>query len=121
MVIRVERRREARERAYMLVNVSRVNREGAPTEQELGRTLDLSRGGARVEVKDPLDLGSRVRLDLALRDELLEAQAVVRHVEPGDDGVCRLGLEFIDLHEPFFSRVDSFLRTRSDETVQRGY
>jgi hypothetical protein len=121
MVIRVERRREARERAYMLVNVSRVDREGAPTDQELGRTLDLSRGGARVEVAEPIGLGTKVQVDLALRNELLEAQAVVRHLEPGDDGLHRLGLEFIDLQEPFFGRVDTFLRARSDEALQRGY
>lgn len=114
MVIRVERRREARERTYQLVNVSRLNREGAPMEQAFGRTLDLSRGGLRVELDREVPPGARVRVDLALRETLICAQAEVRNVTP-DEGGFHVGLEFTDLDDGTFNRIDDFLRARAAE------
>lgn len=118
MVIRVERRREPRERTYQLVNLSRVNREGVPTEQALGRTLDLSRAGARIEVDHEVAAGTRVRLDLALREVLVSAQAEVRHVEPAHEGGYHVGLEFLEVEGPAAGRLEEFLRARAAERVR---
>ncbi|MCO5169754.1 MAG: PilZ domain-containing protein [Planctomycetes bacterium] len=112
MVIRVERRREPRERTYQLVNVSPVNAEGLPTEQLLGRTLDLSRGGARVEVPHEVSAGARVRVDLALHEALVSTEAEVRYVGTGDEGEWLLGLEFVGLDDAAAGRIGEFLRAR---------
>ncbi len=115
MVIRVERRREPRERTYQLASVSRVNREGLPIEQVLGRTLDLSRAGARLEVDQELPAGARVRVDLALREDLVSTEAEVRHVEAAHEGGYQLGVEWVELSDAVFERLDGFLRTRALE------
>ncbi len=115
MVIRAERRREPRERTYQLVNVSRLNREGVPVEQVLGRTLDVSRAGARVEVDRELPTGARVRVDMALREELVSTEAEVRHVEPAREGGYHLGVQFLALDDGAFERLDGFLRARAQE------
>jgi hypothetical protein len=117
MVIRVERRREARERTYQLVNVARLNREGVPVEQALGRTLDLSRGGLRVELDHDVPTGARVQVDLALREALVCLQAEVKSVQP-EDGAFQVGLEFKEVDDPTFERIDDFLRARVAERTR---
>src|SRR5688572_24673160 len=117
MVIRVERRREARERTYQLVNVSRLNREGLPSDQSLGRTLDLSRGGLRVELDRDVPAGVRVQVDLALREALVSAEAEVRSVV-AEDGAFQVGLEFVGVDDATFERIDDFLRGRAAERTR---
>lgn len=117
MVIQIERRREPRERTFQLVNVSLVNRAGE-RDQSLGRTLDLSRGGLRVELDHDVSPGTRVQVDLALREALVSAPAEVRSVEPARDGGYLLGLEFVDLDDGCFHRIDDFLRHRMADRAQ---
>lgn len=111
-MIRVERRREPRERTYQLVNVSPVNQEGLRTEQLLGRTLDLSPGGARVEVPHEVASGARVQVDLALNEALVSAEAEVRHAGAGDEGAWLLGLEFVELDDATTRKIAEFLHAR---------
>lgn len=114
MVIQIERRREPRERTYQLVNVS-LQGQAEAREQSLGRTLDLSRGGLRVELDRDLPPGTRVQVDLALREALVSAQAEVRSVTPAREGGYRLGLEFVGLDDACGQRIDDFLRNRVAE------
>lgn len=114
MVIQIERRREPRERTFQLVNVSLPGRAGA-REQTLGRTLDLSPGGLRVELDRDLPPGTRVQVDLALREALVTGQAEVKSVAPAREGGYRLGLEFVGLDDACARRIDEFLRNRVAE------
>jgi len=58
------------------------------------RTLDLSREGMLVEMDVPTALGTRIQLDLALGEEVLEVKGeVVRHV-PQDNGRTGVGVRF---------------------------
>jgi hypothetical protein len=60
-----------------------------------GITSDLSMGGCFVCTGKPLALGSRVRLKLTRRNEVMEALAVVRIVKPR----IGMGIEFLDVQE----------------------
>ena len=60
-----------------------------------GITSDLSMGGCFVCTGKPLALGSRLKMKLTRRSEVLEALAVVRIVKPR----IGMGIEFLDLHE----------------------
>jgi hypothetical protein len=58
-----------------------------------GVTSDLSMGGCFVCTSKPLPLGSRVRLRLTRKDQMVEALAVVRIVKPR----IGMGIEFLDV------------------------
>lgn len=60
-----------------------------------GITSDLSMGGCFVCTGKPLALGSRIRLKLTRRNEVLDALAVVRIVKPR----IGMGIEFLDVQE----------------------
>jgi hypothetical protein len=70
-----------------------------------GITSDLSMGGCFVCTGKPLALGSRVRLKLTRRNEVLEALAVVRIVKPR----IGMGIEFLDVQEKHHSVLQRWL------------
>ena len=89
-----ERRRYARIESLNLTAI--VPKEGdAPLSQvSMARTLDLSPAGAKIEVHQEIDLGSRVELEIAVAEEITSVHGTVVHVEPSDPGGYVLGIEF---------------------------
>jgi PilZ domain len=68
-----------------------------------GVTSDLSMGGCFVCTSKPLVLGSRVRLTLKRKEQVVESLAVVRIVKPR----IGMGMEFLDVddkYQPTFQR-----------------
>jgi len=70
-----------------------------------GITSDLSMGGCFVCTGKPLALGSRVRLKLTRRNEVLEALAVVRIVKAR----IGMGIEFLDVQEKHHAVLQRWL------------
>lgn len=68
-----------------------------------GVTSDLSMGGCFVCTSKPLVMGSRVRLTLRRKEQVVETLSVVRIVKPR----IGMGIEFLDIDEeyqPVFER-----------------
>ena len=70
-----------------------------------GITSDVSLGGCFVCTGKPLSLGSRVRLKLTRRNEVMEALAVVRIVKPR----IGMGIEFLDIGEKYHGTLERWL------------
>jgi len=70
------------------------------------RTLDLSREGMLVEMDIPTGRGTRVALDVALGEEIVEVQGEVVRLVPQDNGRIAVGIRF-DRLSP---KVDRTLR-----------
>jgi c-di-GMP-binding flagellar brake protein YcgR len=103
-----------------LVNVGEQDEVGQPRELTLGRTLDLSHDGVRIQLDHPVLLRSRVRLALALENHIIEAEASVRDVEEYDDNTVAVGVKFHDLSPADQERLDEFLRLHAPaETLGR--
>jgi hypothetical protein len=62
-----------------------------------GISSDLSLGGIFMCASKPFVLGTRVRLTLKRKEQVVEALAVVRIVKPG----IGMGIEFLDVKPPF--------------------
>jgi hypothetical protein len=62
-----------------------------------GVSSDLSIGGTFVCASQPFKLGTRIRLTLTRREQVVEALAVVRIVKPR----IGMGIEFLDVEAPF--------------------
>jgi PilZ domain len=62
-----------------------------------GVTSDLSIGGTFVCASKPFPLGSRIRVTLTRKEQVVEALAVVRIVKPR----IGMGIEFLDVEAPF--------------------
>ena len=110
-----ERRREPRVKAVSLVNVAEFTEVGFRTDLEIGRTLDVSHAGMRVELNHPLPLRSVVTLNLQLGEQILELHGKVRSVRAVDDTTCDMGIEFSGLSPEQYEAIDEYLALRAPD------
>lgn len=95
-----ERRINSRVEKINLVQVSRFDEAGFRADLAAGRTLNLSTGGCRLELHYALPLRSKLRLDLAINDQLVQVEGTVVYLEALDDHRCAMGVAFSKLpHE----------------------
>lgn len=88
------RRMTTRVERVNLVQVSRFDEDGFRADLTAGRTLNVSRGGLRLELHHALPLRSRIRLDLAVGEQLVTVDGVVVYLEALPDDRCAMGIAF---------------------------
>lgn len=110
-----ERRREPRVQAVSLVNVAEFTEVGFRTDLEIGRTLDVSHDGMRVELNHPLPLRSVVTINLQMGEQILEIHGKVRSVRAIDDTTCDMGIEFTDVGPDQYEAIDEYLKLRAPD------
>ena len=101
-----ERRASPRVDEVQLVQVSEP---GTLSRLATARTLNISRGGVRLEMNSQLPLRARVRLSLAVGDEFVTVAGSVVYLEALDGGRCSMGVQFTDLDEASRRRLDSYV------------
>ena len=102
-----ERRASPRVHEVQLVQIS----EPGASRPTTGRTLNLSRGGVRIETGNQLPLRSRLRLSLAVGDEFVTISGSVVYLEALDHGRCTMGVQFTE--------IDAASRRRLDQHIAR--
>jgi len=70
---------------------------GEVAESYIGRTLDVSPGGVRLETAKPLPLLSRLSLSLAIGEKIIEVEGEVVNLSKKKSGMIETGLEFINI------------------------
>lgn len=65
----------------------------------IGRTLDVSEGGAKLETHRHLDPGTKLELDVAVQDKIISARGEVVHSEDLGNGLFGIGIRFTDISE----------------------
>lgn len=109
---RENRRIDTRIDKINLVQVSRFDEEGFRADLATGRTLNLSRGGMRLELHHPLPLRSRVVLDLVLGETLVQVPGTVVYLEALDEERCCMGIEFADVSPEAEKLLDTTVEER---------
>jgi hypothetical protein len=92
-----------------LVQVSRFDEEGFRADLATGRTLNISRGGVRLELHHPLPLRSTVRLDLAVGNQVVGVEGTVVYLQALDDERCCMGVEFLHVDPKVQRLLNEFL------------
>lgn len=62
--------------------------------QGIGRTLDVSESGIRLETHFPMDPKNIVQLSIGLKDEIVEIKGRAVHSVSGSDGKYKIGVKF---------------------------
>ena len=91
-----DRRQDLRVTSLNLVQVAQSENE-LQTNLTVGRTLNISRGGLRLELQETLPLRSSVGLTLALGEHIIEVTGRVCYLHALDAETCALGIEFVDV------------------------
>ena len=77
--------------SYILVDASNDNEK-----QTMGRTLDVSEAGIRLETAVPVELDSTLLMTIGLEDELVDIKGRVVHSSKSKGDRYQLGVEFFD-------------------------
>ena len=95
-----ERRRYTRVRAlYLLSYVSRSGDE-QKTPISMGRTLDVSPAGVRIEVHQPIEKGSEMEMTIGVKEDAFPVRGKVIYSTStnGAGGMHQIGIEFDGTH-----------------------
>jgi hypothetical protein len=65
----------------------------------IGRTLDVSKGGAKIETHRQLDIGTKLELEIAVEDRIIAAKGEVVYSEKIGAGLFGTGISFISIDE----------------------
>lgn len=90
----IDRRRSPRVESIHLVT---FEAEGAASAVEVGRTLDVSAVGARVETPTAVPVGQDLHLDIAVGDRIVRTAGRVVHAERAPDDRWQIGIELVRL------------------------
>jgi serine/threonine protein kinase len=94
-----DRRRESRLKVPLDLRIRKLDPNGGVVGEERTVAEDVSRGGARILTSiGPFSLGDRVEIEQV--GGAFACLAEVRNRVVGPDGICRLGVSFIDCHAP---------------------
>ncbi len=69
---------------------------------------DLSRKGVQMEDRVAFPLNARIRLHLAVGDEVVDVEGNVRHVEKIDEDKYHIGIEFVEIREEVIRKIGKF-------------
>jgi len=92
-----EKRKNARIGSHNLLNYTCLDGNNVEVQQGMGRTLDISEGGIRMETHVPVDPAHIVSFTMAVEDDLMEINGKVAHSEERGDGKFETGIHFTDL------------------------
>ncbi len=65
----------------------------------IGRTLDVSEGGVKVETHRELEKGTELDMDIAIEDKIVSARGVVLHTEELKNGLYGTGIRFTSISD----------------------
>ncbi|MFZ0724498.1 MAG: PilZ domain-containing protein [Desulfobacterales bacterium] len=80
------------------LNLSYVMVDGAgeADRQTMGRTLDVSEAGIRLETHLPVEVGRHLMLSLGLEDNVVDIKGRVVHARKNEAGKYELGVELLE-------------------------
>jgi hypothetical protein len=66
-------------------------------DEGMAKTKDISSSGVAVENRREFDVGARVELTIALKEELIKTEALVRNIKKLDESTFLIGMEFTNI------------------------
>jgi c-di-GMP-binding flagellar brake protein YcgR len=103
----VQERKSTRLDSDQFISYRLFDSEGNISDEGMAKTKDISRSGVAIENRRSFDLDSKVELTIALSDELIKTEAVVRNVKELDNNQFLIGLEFVSLSTQSFEKLKS--------------
>ncbi|MBN2126038.1 MAG: PilZ domain-containing protein [Deltaproteobacteria bacterium] len=94
-----EKRRNPRIDTHNLISYTLLEEGERGMTQGMGRTLDVSEGGIRLETHVILGTGASISLSIALEDDLIDLQGRIVHCRESGEGRYDCGIRFEEMEE----------------------
>ena len=92
-----EHRKHNRIDSLNLLHYACIDQNNQQVGQGMGRTLDVSESGIRLETHVPLDTAHIVALTIGLEDDTIQIKGQVVHMQPNDKGRFEAGINFFEI------------------------
>lgn len=112
-----EHRHFIRKNSLHLLDYLVTDRHGLQTIYSMGRTLDVSENGLKLETTEPLSKGDTLLITVGLEDDLVELRGEVVHTEIIDERHVA-GIEFQDISvdgRRIFKKYTEAFRSMNDK------
>ena len=93
-----EKRNYIRMDSLHLLDYLVINRAGQQTTYSMGRTLDVSEHGLKLEVTQPVCDGDTLLVTVGIEDDLVDLTGEVKHCEKESNRYA-IGIEFSDISD----------------------
>jgi len=93
----MDQRRSERKDTLNFLDIEHVAREGEVLNQGMGRTIDVSTVGLKLETYLPLSVGEALHVSIGLDDDVVELQGRIVHVVEVGQDTYHAGVEFVGL------------------------
>ncbi len=103
----VQERKSTRLDSDQFISYRLFDKDGNICDEGMAKTKDISRSGVAVENRRSFELGVKVELTIALTEELIKADAIVRNVKEIEDGQYLVGMEFVALASEDYDKLKS--------------
>lgn len=94
-----ERRQAERRYALNFLDFEILSGNGELQGRGLGRTLDVSESGLRLETGQFFESGQKLRITLGLQNDVVQLVGQITNCQPEDDHLCRSGILFLEFAE----------------------
>lgn len=92
-----EKRRKPRIDSHNLVSYLCFDEDNRESTQGIGRTLDVSEGGIRLETHIPMAIQRNISLTIGLDEDIMEFKGRLAYCKKREDGKFETGIEFSDM------------------------
>jgi len=92
-------RKSVRAESDQFISYRAYDSQNMVCDEGMAKTRDISRTGVPVENRRSLEVGAKVELTIALIDDIIKTESVVRNVKKVDDQTFYIGLEFTKISE----------------------
>jgi hypothetical protein len=82
-----------------LLSYTYLDAEQRPAGMGMGKVLDLSGGGIRIRTHSPLAVATRLRMAVAVEEQIFEAQGTIVHQTASGEAHYELGTSFLEVDE----------------------
>lgn len=104
-----ERRRVERRHSLNFLEFAVVGAEEKVLLREMGRTLDVSSAGIKLETPVLVEAGQVVQVALGLKDDMIELTGEVTHAEVTGPEMFSAGIQFLQMDEAGRRVLDRYL------------
>lgn len=112
-----ERRRAERRRTLNFLEFAVIGETGEVLFREMGRTLNVSSTGIKLETPVLVEAGQQVQVTLGLKDDMIDLAGRVTHTEVVGPEMFSAGIQFIRLDETGQRILSRYLEAFRDETA----
>ncbi len=94
-----EDRKSNRLESEQFISYRLYDSEDRVCDEGMAKTVNISRSGVAVENRTQFEVGAKVELTIALTEDLVKTEGVVRNVDQKDDETFHIGIEFVNISE----------------------